>query len=255
MHSKISRGFTLIELLVVIAIIALLIGIMVPVLGRARHTARVMADLNNLRSLQQAQWMYMIDNKDRLITVGLGHGGDHNNEQAAWIGTLSHYWTTSQTQTIDGQERSQLMARSPLDTSPHWGPEGVPVEGVFRRSSYGINDFLTANAHLEPGEGPYTSLKAIPRPAATIQFLIMAYEGEFAVADHTHIHDWDHDEDGSEVPEHAAEQVQTNAAGGPKASWDSRSNWGFLDGHAVTRPLEGVYTSHDNNNFHPAHAK
>jgi prepilin-type N-terminal cleavage/methylation domain-containing protein len=79
------RAFTLIELLVVIAIIALLVGILLPSLGRARTAAKLSIDANNQRQFMTASANYATDFKERLPSFSWRGGGTSRNPNTTGV--------------------------------------------------------------------------------------------------------------------------------------------------------------------------
>ena len=83
-----TRAFTLIELLVVISIIALLIALLLPALAKARATAQASQCLANIRTMNQAYYMYATDeNKGRNISLVSSQGAFWMAEMAPYLGS------------------------------------------------------------------------------------------------------------------------------------------------------------------------
>ncbi len=245
------RGFTLVELLVVIGIVSLLLAIAYPSLSAVRNSARIAACLSNLRGIQQAAVAYATDSRGYLVDVGLPHGGLGVIEQS-FLTTLVPYC------------EDRLVFHSPLDNSRHWplgagggGGDGTPVPGggnTFRQTSYGMNNFLSRNYSPSAAIDPALAtdrLSRIPSPASTVMFLMMTESGEFAGSDHPHVEEW-YGGDGEFAVNQASTQLAIDAAGGPARSFDSRSNWGFVDGHVGTSSFSDLFLDSERNRFDPA---
>ena len=278
LSQRATRGFTLVELLVVIGIIAVLIGILLPALGRARRQAQRVQCMNVMRQLATANVQYANDWKDWYVPAwqrrSPGADPDENDTQKVWIWIQNQAFRKLAINDGPFPQKTTLARRvsrnfvcPAAEAAFAWG-NGDPLRPYDIADSYGYNvSNLTSNSLIvapdgskwnmkENGSGPpewqFRGIKRqwLRRPAEKLQFAD-AVHYQISASNSSYYFGW-----APSIPR-IGEQSQNNdetVTGSKKNAiafrHDRGVNVAFFDGHCEYLKYEDVVqpiTSQDPN--------
>jgi len=160
-------AFTLVELLVVIAILTILLGILLPALGKARIVSRAAACLSNQRQIALALTMYCAEYREWVPREGTyGSNPDHARDRLPWPVALRPYLDERAGPNVDLNDAFEV---APYYSDPARPPDNHRIHYVNNGARFvapGVMD-TRGNVDTRHRRGP-APLSRHDRPAETL---------------------------------------------------------------------------------------